>query len=146
MNSYCNPEISAKLFVANPEGEALVLIRSLFCKRNAGKIDLPGGKQDTPEGIEETALRELYEETGIAEFQVALRGVAYVWEGRCDDGIYRQRHYLLASTNAEPIAFSEHTSSLWVPPYILLNELPNRSDIEATRHVLTFGLLETPAA
>lgn len=153
--SETEPIRSVKLFVANPEGEALVLVRNMFCKHNPGKMDLPGGKQEMvvdghtktlrAETVEETALRELYEETGIFEYQVALGAVAYVWTGRCDDGVYRERHYMVAHTSAEPVSFDDHASALWVPPQLLPRELPDKADVLAADHVLLFEMLQPTA-
>lgn len=147
------PQRSAKLFLANSEGLLLVLMRGNTCSRNEGKIDLPGGKQkidletgEPLEDIEQTALRELFNETGILEHEVILRGVAHIWQGMCDDGRLRERHYFLGTTEAEPRRYKEHISHLWVPAYTLPSGLPNVSDAETALYAHEVGLLDSIAA
>lgn len=49
--------------VINPKGEVLFIFRN-------GKWDLPKGKAEKKEKIDETALREVEEETGVAGLQI----------------------------------------------------------------------------
>ncbi|GAA0552001.1 NUDIX hydrolase [Chitinophaga japonensis] len=50
--------VAAGGLVTNPEGDILLIFRK-------GKWDLPKGKQDDGESLEECALREVQEETGL---------------------------------------------------------------------------------
>ena len=57
----------------NEKGEILLVKRAPNLLRG-GKYDLPGGFMDHDENMQETALRELFEETGInGEIQFLLR-------------------------------------------------------------------------
>ncbi len=70
------------LYLASPEGEPrkapepnLVLTRRCEnLNKHAGQISLPGGRQDDGECLETTALRETFEEIGVAPEQVELLG------------------------------------------------------------------------
>lgn len=80
-------------FVVNTKGKVL------FIKRN-GKWDLPKGKVDKGESIENAALREVMEETGVQDLVVEkfLRTTYHVFRR---NGEYRlkQTHWFLMSTD-----------------------------------------------
>lgn len=79
-------------FVVNPKGKVL------FIKRN-GKWDLPKGKVDKGESIENAALREVEEETGVKDLQVEkfLRTTYHVFK-RNGEFRLKQTHWFLMST------------------------------------------------
>ena len=58
--------ISVYAILRNEKGEILLLRRSENSHSNPGKWDLPGGKLDHREPLEEAAVREVWEETGIS--------------------------------------------------------------------------------
>ena len=58
--------LSVKAVICNEEGRFLLLKRSMNSKGNPGKWDLPGGKLDSGENIEEGLLREVAEEAGVS--------------------------------------------------------------------------------
>jgi len=62
--------IGATILVTNEEGAVLLQRRSDF-----GTWGLPGGALEPGETLEETARRELYEETGLHAAQLELLGV-----------------------------------------------------------------------
>jgi len=80
-------------FVVNPKGKVL------FIKRN-GKWDLPKGKVDKGESIENAALREVEEETGVRDLQVEkfLRTTYHVFK-RNGEFRLKQTHWFLMSTD-----------------------------------------------
>jgi len=57
---------SAKMFLRNGDGRVLVMLRSETSKRFKLIWDLPGGKVDPRESLEEALRRELSEEAGLA--------------------------------------------------------------------------------
>lgn len=66
----------------------VLLVASRYPSHDAPLWNLPGGRQQTPELLEETAIRELREETGMRGF---IRELAYVAESYDND-----RHFLNA--------------------------------------------------
>lgn len=58
--------ITVKAAVIGPDGRVLVLTRAKGDRRGSGKRDLPGGHVDADETPEETIVREVREETGLA--------------------------------------------------------------------------------
>lgn len=92
--------LSAKVVIRNAEGECLLLKRSMISKNNPGKWDLPGGKVDAGENLEDGLLREVIEETGLtislqrvlgaAESESQTNRVAYlILEGLVQSGRVR---------------------------------------------------------
>lgn len=63
MNEAYEPIEAAGGVVSNPDGGVLMIYRR-------GKWDLPKGKRDDGEGIEECAIREVMEETGLKELSL----------------------------------------------------------------------------
>ena len=92
--------LSVKVVIHDKAGRCLLLKRSLSSKGNPGKWDLPGGKVDTGENIEQGLLREVAEETGLnislqhilgaAESESPTKRVAYlIFEGSIESGQVR---------------------------------------------------------
>jgi 8-oxo-dGTP diphosphatase len=92
--------LSAKVVIHNDKGHCLLLKRSLSSKGNPGKWDLPGGKIDAGENLEQGLLREVAEETGLkislqhilgaAESESPTKRVAYlIFEGSVESGQVR---------------------------------------------------------
>lgn len=98
--SYKPFSLSAKVFIHDGEGRCLLLKRSMSSKGNPGKWDLPGGKVDAGENLEQGLLREVAEETGLtislqhvlgaAESESPIKRVAYlIFEGLVASGQVR---------------------------------------------------------
>lgn len=66
--------ISVYALIRNDNGEYLLLRRSKNSRTQPGKWDLPGGKVDPDETLEETVRREVREETGISVEPKAIAG------------------------------------------------------------------------
>ncbi len=103
--------LSAKVVIRDKEGRCLLLKRSMSSKGNPGKWDLPGGKVDAGEDLEQGLLREVTEETGLtislqrvlgaAESESPTKMVAYlILEGKLRSGQVRLS--------------SEHDDFVWV--------------------------------
>ena len=89
--------LSAKVVVLDEKGRCLLLKRSMSSRGNPGKWDLPGGKVDVGENLEQGLLREVAEETGLtvslqrvlgaAEAESPTKRVAYlIFEGSVESG------------------------------------------------------------
>lgn len=92
--------LSVKVIIRDKEGRCLLLKRSMNSKGNPGKWDLPGGKVDIGENLEQGLSREVKEETGVtislknvigaAESETPTKRVAYlIFEGRLESGQVR---------------------------------------------------------
>ncbi len=105
--------LSVKVVVFDGQGRCLVLKRSMSSKGNPGKWDFPGGKVDPGEALDQSAKREVLEETGLdievgcvlgsAESESPTNRVAYlILEGRTMSG--------------EVQLSEEHEDHAWVEP------------------------------
>jgi 8-oxo-dGTP diphosphatase len=63
--SYKPSASSAKVLVLDAKGRCLLLNCSMSSEGNPGKWDLPGGKVDVGENLEQGLLRKVAEETGL---------------------------------------------------------------------------------
>jgi 8-oxo-dGTP diphosphatase len=92
--------LSVKVIIRDADGRCLLLKRSMSSKGNPGKWDLPGGKVDAGENLEQGLLREVAEETGLtislqrvlgaAESESPTKRVAYlIFEGLVESGRVR---------------------------------------------------------
>jgi 8-oxo-dGTP diphosphatase len=95
--------LSLKAVVRDERGRVLLLRRSARCKANAGKWELPGGKLDPGETIDEALRREIAEETGLA---VHIERVAGAGESARPD---MRVAYLFMEARAEagPVVLSD---------------------------------------
>ena len=85
--------VAAGGLVTNPEGQVL------FIKRN-GKWDLPKGKLDKGETIEEAALREVEEETGVKKLKLGeFIGRTYQIFKRNGDYKLKETYWYKMTTN-----------------------------------------------
>ncbi|HEY6977664.1 MAG TPA: NUDIX domain-containing protein [Chitinophagaceae bacterium] len=90
--------IAAGGLVTNNKNELLIIFRR-------GKWDLPKGKLDEGETIEECALREVREETGIGNLKlVNLVGITYheYFEKKLNEDILKETHWFSMHVNGEP--------------------------------------------
>jgi len=107
------PGMGAIIFKA----DSVLLVRRLHPPR-AGEWTIPGGKQELGETIEQTAARELMEETGIV---ADLLGTAAVLDLIHRDEAGRiQFHYLIVDfwgewRSGELVAGDDAADARWVP-------------------------------
>lgn len=90
-------------------GELLLLRRANYIKRYGGKWCIPGGNIDSNESSEESALRELREETGIIIDKPVFLTVYKYTTGETSDIYYKQ-----ISVKPEVKITREHAQYKWV--------------------------------
>ncbi|MEG0466903.1 MAG: NUDIX hydrolase [Mucinivorans sp.] len=111
--------------VINPEGEILMIFRR-------GHWDLPKGKLEEGETIEQCALREVEEECGIDNLTLGkfLRITEHEYTEKGRD-LVKQTHWfaMQGSGTATPQAIEDITSAQWVPiseiPELLAHSYPS---------------------
>jgi len=91
------PHSGANAIVLNQEGEVLLIKRS-----DNGRWCLPGGHVDYGETIEQTAVREAYEETGVRVEVERLSGV-YSKPYAAKEGLSRPSHYVIVALVCRPV-------------------------------------------
>ena len=67
--------LAVRAVLLNLEGRLLLLRRSVHVRHFAGQWELPGGKVEGSEGLDETLVREVLEETGLKVQPGPLLGV-----------------------------------------------------------------------
>ncbi|MFB8240205.1 NUDIX domain-containing protein [Kitasatospora purpeofusca] len=109
--------------------------RMLFLRRPAGEFmaglwELPSGKVEKGEGIEQALSREVDEETGlrIAEVQKYLGHFDYT---SGSGALTRQLTFEVTVTRTGPVTLTEHDAHEWAGP----DEIPAVSD--AVRELVT---------
>jgi 8-oxo-dGTP diphosphatase len=74
--------LSVRAVVRNDVGECLAIRRSAASRHDPGRWEIPGGKSEPGESIEESILREVAEETGL---QVELTRVVGATESELEN-------------------------------------------------------------
>ncbi len=125
--------IAAGGIITNENDEILMIFRR-------GKWDLPKGKLDDGESLEECALREVREETGLADVTITgFVGITYhdYFEPRINDDVHKESHwYAMAAApgqNLVPQTEEDLAEIEWVRKEILdiylNNSYPTITDI-----------------
>jgi len=77
INSEKQPKLSAVLMLIYPKNDIphfTLIQRTDYKGTHGGQISFPGGKQEAEESLKETALRETFEEIGVAPDKVQILG------------------------------------------------------------------------
>jgi len=77
INSKKEPKLSAVLMLIYPKNDIphfTLIQRTDYKGTHGGQISFPGGKQEAEESLKETALRETFEEIGVAPDKVQILG------------------------------------------------------------------------
>lgn len=92
-------------------------IKYLLLHYEAGHWDLPKGHQEKNEKEEQTALREIKEETGIEEIEFVdgFRETISYYYKRGEEAIFKEVVFFLAQSAAEEVTLSkEHIGYAWM--------------------------------
>lgn len=100
----------AKAVTFHREREELLLVQRSEDDTNPLKWEFPGGGVDGDESAEETAIRELEEETGLSPVKVEK---ASVEEVVIDNRDFRFHIFLVHVTDYEVEVSHEHESHAW---------------------------------
>ena len=129
-------------FIKRTDGCLLIVKRSPSDKHNPNLWEAPGGKIDVGQGLSQSLVREILEETGL---NVRLtQDIAYFHDYSIEDGRYKGYRYValyhLAFTDEEEVVLSEeHVDYSWVRHYELpLYDLTNgaRKASTAMKYIL----------
>jgi len=103
--------VATKAIIKNKEGKYLVLFKSDIEDINPNEIDIPGGRLEFGEGVEEGLKREIREEINLI---INIEKPSRVWSLLKDDlhlvGITFLATYVEGSINLS----DEHNSYRWV--------------------------------
>lgn len=103
--------ISVYAAIRNDKGEFLLLKRSEDSNTNPGKWDLPGGKLEREEILEEAVVREVREETGITIVPVEIAGyVTFELPEKRVIAIVYDGGYIISDVKLS----HEHTEYSWI--------------------------------
>lgn len=102
--------VSVYAILRNEKGEFLLLRRSENSHSNPGKWDLPGGKLCRGEPLEEAAVREVWEETGISIVPGEIAGYSnFELPGKKVIAVVYNGGYVIADVKLS----HEHTEYVW---------------------------------
>ena len=91
-----------------------------------GHWDLPKGHVEDGESEEQTARREIFEETGISEleFEPAFRHTVSYWFVRRGEKVPKEVVFFLAKTPQKEVTLSdEHVGRLWLPFRLAISKI-----------------------
>lgn len=112
-------ELAADIIIPNKKGKILILKRKITPEK--GKLTLPGGHLEENETIEETAVREAKEETGL---EVELKDILGVYSNPDRDPRGREvsTAFIAEEVEDKPIINEESSEALWKHPQKLKEE------------------------
>jgi len=90
------------------------LVALVYRELYGGHWSLPKGKQDPGESLQETALREVWEETGCRGRFIGFAGVTHYWHGSLPKVVF---YWHLALVEATDFKASDEVARLaWLSP------------------------------
>lgn len=128
--------VSAGGVVYRHEGGDLLI--ALCGRTRTGLWALPKGTPDPGESLEETALREVREETGlVTEIEIPLGHIEY-WFARPSERVHKRVHFYLMGERGG--SFDEHDPEFdlvrWFPAVSALETLTYPTEIEVVHRAL----------
>ncbi len=127
------PVVGVGVVVLNENNDVLLIRRGT--EPNIGMWTIPGGRQEPGETLEETAHREIEEETGVTIEKPQLVDVVDLIRRNDDDSLLR--HYTLVDYAARykdgaPRSGGDADDVAWVP----LNQVENRISWSETIRII----------
>ncbi|MDI9623874.1 MAG: NUDIX domain-containing protein [Methanothermobacter sp.] len=102
--------LAVRAFIKDNKGRILIIKRSPLCKTNPLRWELPGGKVNIGEPLEEALKREVKEETGLNVTPNSVLGVA-----EQELAIFKAVHIIIeCSANGKLRLSGEHIAYAWV--------------------------------
>jgi 8-oxo-dGTP diphosphatase len=103
--------VAPKVLIKGPSGLYLFVQRSSKSRHFASQWEVPGGKPDAGEDIDECLIRETKEETGL---DLTLTGVAGAGEGRIPN-LNLAYMFMEGTVDSEAVILSdEHDDFKWI--------------------------------
>lgn len=122
---------TVSVFMLDLKNKVLFLRRG-ETKSEGGKFGTPGGKKENNETSLQTAVREVFEETGITIRENELKPFNKVFVKYPDhDFIFEMFEYRLGKSNDVQISLSEHSEFAWATLDEALETLPLVKDMDS---------------
>ena len=134
------PEPTVGVFIFNKANEMLLLVSHKF----PGKYVVPGGHVELGERIEETAVREAQEETGLD-----IYGLKFIYFQQCiyDPSFWKKRHFIffdyLCRTDSLDVRLNDEAEEyVWVKLESALNLPLDEYTRTSVEKIIAGNLLE----
>lgn len=117
MNQNIQLFVAVKAFILNEKGEVLLLreASSYADGTNIGRYDVPGGRIDSGESLNDALVREVREETGLLFEQSELVDVHDTFNQKGDEVWHIVRlFYKITSVRGEVTLSKDHDEHIWV--------------------------------
>jgi ADP-ribose pyrophosphatase YjhB (NUDIX family) len=110
--------VAVKAFILNEKGEVLLLREASTYSdgTNIGKYDIPGGRIEIKESLEEALSREVLEETGLTIRHGELFDAHDTFNEKGGETWHIVRLFYKVSCNKEEVVISsDHDEYTWIP-------------------------------
>ena len=114
------------VWLFNQSGQVLMGLR--LSKHGFNTWSAPGGKPEQGETFEDTAVREVFEETGIKINKTDLKHIATT-DDRFPESHFQTEHFRVNNVKATPVVIEKDKCAKW--QWFDLNNLPNNLFLSA---------------